>query len=180
MFDLIKNYFFVKRYPFMAATNRWTGKFLGYAFTEMDLIPDGWRKALGKRLCEDISKAFRERGIKKSEWASLITWEDIKEKWGMLCLYAAAPDYILDILDRYEHESICYCMHCGKPARYVTKGWISYLCPNCFADIGKEKGERLTMEHAPKTYRDGSDEFVYVCDYRKAWGIEDDTDGRED
>lgn len=26
---------------------------------------------------------------------------------------------------------MCYCINCGKPVRYVTRGWVSYICEEC-------------------------------------------------
>ena len=40
-----------------------------------------------------------------------------------------------------------YCIHCGKPTKWVTRGWITYICDEC----------------AHKTRRDGTCEIDY-CD----------------
>ena len=130
-----KNFFFLLKYPFYRVYNRWTGKFSGYAYTEYDSIPVGWRIAFGKQLSEDIKKAGKEsrkRLGKHLSWKKLIMFEQIKEKWGELCLYASATSEIDKVLEKYEMLSAYYCISCGKPARYRTSGWITYLCKDCY------------------------------------------------
>lgn len=41
----------VEKYPFLLPRNRWTGKVqedYDYSYTELDGMPDGWRKAFGE------------------------------------------------------------------------------------------------------------------------------------
>lgn len=131
----IHNIFFTLKYPFWKSRNVWTGKFSGYKFTWYDDIPEGWQKAFGKQLSEDIKKAFKKakKHDKKLTWKKAISFQQIKEKWGYLCLYASAVSEIREVLDKYEKLSIDYCIICGKPSEYCTEGWISYLCKSCFA-----------------------------------------------
>ena len=47
----------IERFPFLIPRNRWTGKIpedYDYSYTELDSMPDGWRKAFGEQMCEDI------------------------------------------------------------------------------------------------------------------------------
>lgn len=47
----------IERFPFLIPRNRWTGKVpedYDYSYTELDSMPDGWRKAFGEQMCEDI------------------------------------------------------------------------------------------------------------------------------
>ena len=47
----------IERFPFLMPRNRWTGKVpedYDYSYTELDSMPDGWRKAFGEQMCEDI------------------------------------------------------------------------------------------------------------------------------
>ncbi len=40
----------IERFPFLIPRNRWTGKVpedYDYSYTELDSMPDGWRKAFG-------------------------------------------------------------------------------------------------------------------------------------
>ena len=110
---------------------------LGY--TWLDEIPNGWRKAFGKQLLKDIKKIgkpylkkINEHTGKKYKWKDIIFFEQIKEKYGELRLYASTIEEIQKVLDKYELMSSGYCINCGKPARYVTNGWIEYYCEKCF------------------------------------------------
>lgn len=136
-FVLIRNYIFCLRYPFWTARNVWDGRKLGYRFTQYDQIPCGWRKAFGKQLTKDIAAALRKAKANGCEDPT-IHWQDIKEKWGCLCLYASAPQEVMDVLERYEDISGGYCISCGKPAEYMTKGYILPFCERCFDGYVKE------------------------------------------
>ena len=165
------------KYPFLKERHIWTGKFMGYAYTEDDSIPNGWRIAFGKDLIKDIKKAGKEsrkRLHKHLSWKKLITWEQIKEKYGTLRLYASATEEIMHVLNKYEILSSFYCIDCGKISEYVTKGWIEYYCKDCYlkhtsATTEEEKNKalksgRLTKEDIPciKKYDKKSEEFVEV------------------
>lgn len=144
-FTKIKNYFFIKKYPFMA----WYGDPLypGYpqkkradlGHTWYDEIPCGWRIAFGKKLLKDLKNVIKR--------PKDLQWEQIKEKWGSLCLYASCSDEVQKVLDRYEVMSIGYCISCGKPARYRTRGWVEYYCEDCH----NEKLDLWGKYHEPYT-----------------------------
>lgn len=43
----------IERFPFLIPRNRWTGKVpedYDYSYTELDSMPDGWRKAFGEQM----------------------------------------------------------------------------------------------------------------------------------
>ena len=192
--NYIKNFFFCLKYPFWKSRNVWTGKFCGYSSTFYDWLPDGWRKAFGKELSRDIKKAgklSRKRLKKHLSWKNMLSWHDIKSKYGSLRLSAAATEEIQDVLRRYEILSIGYCEICGKPARYVTSGWIEYLCEDCFKsrlspDVvncdqslnQKLKDQRLTIDDIPKIYEYKNGESCnidikaqYNIDFEDLWGL---------
>ncbi len=154
----IRNYFFCKKYPFWKLTNT-------YSHTWYDSIPEGWQKAFGKQLSNDIKKAGMPFIKKGKKWEQLLSWEQIKEKYGELCLYASASKEIMKVLEKYELLSIGYCIYCGKPARYKTNGWIEYYCEKClekdyrrydkYTDEELEvikKENRLTKKDIPAIY----------------------------
>lgn len=160
-----KNFFFCLKYPFWKSRNVWNDKFSGYGYTWYDDIPAGWRIAFGKQLSDDILKAGKEtrkRLHKHISWKKMISFQQIKEKWGELCLYASASEEIEKVLDYYEHLSQGYCICCGKPARYLTTGWVEFMCEDCFEkhlkshsltdeEIEKEKEEcRLNKKDIPE------------------------------
>ena len=43
---------------------------------------------------------------------------------------------ITDIIDKYEELSAHTCINCGKPAVYMSKGWICPYCEDCIAPTG--------------------------------------------
>ena len=136
----LKNFFFLLKYPFYRAYHRSTGKFCGYSYTEYDAIEDGWKNAFGKALSDDIKlagKLSRERLHKHLSWKKMIQWQQIKEKWGHLCLYASGTQEILDVLNKYEELSKKHCIHCGRSTKYKTTGYMLYLCENCFDEYIK-------------------------------------------
>lgn len=125
-----KKFLFCCKYPFWKMRN-YQGKFIGYDYTYYDLIDLGWQKAFGKELTNDIAKALKADRIPKHKWHNVVYWEDIKEKFGSLCLYCISTDKVLDVLDKYERMSKDYCICCGAPATHVTKGYVIYLCKDC-------------------------------------------------
>ena len=153
-----KNFFFLLRYPFYRVYHRWTGKFCGYSFTEYDDIEDGWKKAFGKELSKEIKlagKASRKRLHKHLSWKKMIQWQQIKEKWGYLCLYASGTKEILDVLGKYEELSKGYCIYCGKPTKYKTTGYMLYLCDNCF--------DECVFSHCKVVNNEMLNEFKEFC-----------------
>lgn len=179
-----KNFIFLSKYPFWKCYNVWTRKFSGYQFTMYDWISNGWRKAFGPALTMDIAEALEKDNIPKRKWTENLQWQDIKQKYGTLRLYASTTKKVQDVLYKYEIASMCYCENCGKPARYVTHGWISYLCEDCFnAGAAKygETGERLSTDYIPTfcSYDKDGNETQYTAlerwgiDFVKMWGLEE-------
>lgn len=69
----------IERFPFLIPRNRWTGKIpedYDYSYTELDSMPDGWRKAFGEQMCEDI----REELV-RAEYLDQYRITQIKEKY---------------------------------------------------------------------------------------------------
>ena len=184
-FRWIRNYFFCLKYPFWRSRNVWTDKPSGYSYTRYEEIPDGWRKAFGKQLSKDLKKALIKDGYLKE-----FRFSQIKEKWGELCLYNFGTGKESGkVIEKYELMSRGYCFICGKPARYVTDGWVSYLCEDCFnREIlsrideknveGVKKQCRLSVKDMPKItiYEDGQGTKLdvykeYGLDFYKLWDI---------
>lgn len=127
----IHNYFLCKKYPFLKSRNVWDGRFLGYAYTEYDQIPDGWRKAFGKQLLKDLKEALIEDKALKT-----FRFTQIKEKYGSLRLYTnfVTPN-VEKVIEKYEKMSEEYCIYCGKPSTHFTKGWILFVCSDCYDKV---------------------------------------------
>mgnify|MGYP001260663766 CR=1 FL=1 len=75
----------IERFPFLMPRNRWAGEVpedYDYSYTELDSMPDGWRKAFGEQMCEDV----REELV-RAEYLDQYRISQIKEKYGTLCWY---------------------------------------------------------------------------------------------
>lgn len=175
----IYNAFLFIKYPFLQPRNVWTGKKY-WDFNKLENIPAGWRKAFGKQLRNDLRKALIKDGILHDFY-----FTQIKEKWGKLCLYnngtGPASEYVIN---HYQELSMCYCINCGKPARYVTDGWIEYLCEDCFDECSNTEMEnyqeyklsrRLTREDITYWIRRDKDgvetKLDYGVDFEKLWDL---------
>lgn len=101
-----------------------------YAYTWLDDVPDGWRKAFVEQMCEEIKQALLEKGGEKSLHEYEIM--QIKEKYGTLRWYDFnAPSKVQDIIDKYEDISADICIKCGESATVMTTGWIRPYCDEC-------------------------------------------------
>ena len=53
----------VEKYPFLLPRNRWTGNVpadYDYSYTELDAMPDGWRKAFGEQMGQEIAEELEK------------------------------------------------------------------------------------------------------------------------
>lgn len=104
--------------------------------TELDAMPEGWRKAFGLKMCEEIKQSLIKTGGRKLLNKYRIC--QIKEKFGGLRWYDNnSTKEIQNIINKYETISEYTCIDCGKSAKYRTKGWIVPLCENCVDDFNK-------------------------------------------
>ena len=128
----------VKRFPFLLPRNRWSGEVAedyNYEYVELDSMPNGWRETFGIEMCERLSAC-----LKKARYSNKYRILQIKEKWGGLRWYDGGvpkkiSEEVRQIIDEYEHKSFSICLHCGKPAKYRTEGYILYLCEGCIKDV---------------------------------------------
>ena len=123
-----------EQYPFLLPRNRWTDeipKDFDYSYTELDAMPDGWRKAFGLQMCEEVKQELIK--INKMDEFRIA---QIKEKFGELRFYTNwVTDEIEAIINKYTKLSRKTCINCGKPATVITTGWISPFCNDCVKDI---------------------------------------------
>ena len=132
-----------KRYPFLRPRNRfddiimwehpkWDWRYSKpYAWTELDDMPDGWRKAFGRQMCEEI-----RRVLVKANYLYDYRIVQIKSKWAELRWYDnGAPSSIYhelqDVIDKYTELSRKTCICCGRPATKLSCGWIDPFCTEC-------------------------------------------------
>lgn len=143
-----------KRYPFLRPRNRfddiimwehpkWDWRYARpYEWTELDAMPDGWRKAFGKQMCEEIRNALIEEN-----YLYKYRIVQIKEKYGSLRWYDwASSKKVQDIIDKYEEISARTCICCGRPATKISKGWISPFCDRC----AEKLSDRVQFEEMEK------------------------------
>lgn len=174
MLKKIKNFFLCLKYPFLRIV-RSKHRTLGYS-TWYDAIPAGWQKAFGIQFCDDLKAA-----LKKDKCLRIFRFTQIKETYGELCIYAKNYRQETDkVLRFYEALSICYCIVCGKPARYKIPGWANYYCEDCIEaallDQHSSKTKvscRLTKADIPKRVAI-KEELRHIYDsinYEELWGI---------
>lgn len=133
------NKWLCERYPFLRPRHVWTGDIMWevpksdwryitpYSWTELDNMPQGWRKAFGEQMCEEIREALIE-----ANYLYEYSITQIKEKYGMLRWYdLGAPKKVHDIIAKYESLSQRTCICCGRPATKISLGWISPYCGKC-------------------------------------------------
>lgn len=143
----MKNKRLCKRYPFLCPRNYFDDTILWkrskhdwryikpYSWTKLDEMPDGWRKAFGEQMCEEI----RETLI-KGNYLYDYRIAQIKEKFAELRWYdEGAPESIYrelqDIIYKYEEISERTCIKCGKPATKISTGWIMPFCDRCADEL---------------------------------------------
>ena len=122
-------------FPWLVPHNRWTDEEIedfDYSWTELDAMPDGWRKAFGEQMCFEIQSVLEETEDEEFEYRIL----QIKEKWGYLHWYDnGAPKDISNklntIIKKYEDLSKKTCIECGAPATKISTRWISPWCDEC-------------------------------------------------
>ena len=171
----IKNLFLIIRFPFLyAGTLRWT---------KLDWMPEGWREKFGIYMCIDMRKALLKDGGLKALFSYRV--DDIKEKYGRLRWYDNwNSDRTEAVVDYYEDLSMCYCISCGKPVRYATRGWVSYLCADCYHQARRYKSdeeqerleqiERLTEKDIPERYTLVNGEYVKdesKVNFKRMWDL---------
>lgn len=136
--EQLKNWILVNKYPFLLP-KYWNAdtmsyevrKDYDYTWTELDEMPDGWRKSFGEMMCEEI----KEELIKYNCLDEYLIIQ-IKEKFGQLRWYDNGTPIgcnVSRIIDKYSVLSENICIICGKPDVPITKnGWISPYCKKCF------------------------------------------------
>ena len=125
----LKNKKILKKYPWLTPVNVWTGKLdkdYDYSYTLADEIPRGWLKAFGWQMIDEINEV-----LKKTR--ASITVEQIKEKYGRLEFYCAAPEEVQRIISDYGCISENICINCGTPDVPMTgKGYVLPMCEKCY------------------------------------------------
>ena len=123
-------------------------------YTELDAMPEGWRKAFGLDICKEIKEELKKHkgALKKYR----IT--QIKEKFGRLEWYDwwSTEKVYKEIKPKYRSLSMKTCINCGKSAEYISKVYVSPYCSDCAKT--KENYVKMTEENA-------WDKALYPGDY---------------
>lgn len=122
-----------EKYPYLMPHNSFTGKVphdYDYSYIEGEYnLPKGWFM-LFLQMCDDIRKPLEESG-QINEFRFL----QVKEKYGsMRCYHSGACEAVTNIIYKYEFLSQQVCSICGKPAVYMTSGYICPYCNDCIKE----------------------------------------------
>ena len=66
----------IEKYPWLQIRNVWTNEKLDDEFTWLDDLPEGWRKAFGLQMAEELDQILR-----KANYQDKYKITQIKEKW---------------------------------------------------------------------------------------------------
>lgn len=129
-----------------------------YSWTILDELPYGWVESFGTQMCEEIQKI-----LKKHHCTSKFRILQAKEKFGALRIYfngvtAKCNNEIREILRKYEELSSKTCYICGKPAKWISRGWI---CPYCDDCAKKNAAERHKAYINPEMIDDDTMELLF-------------------
>jgi hypothetical protein len=118
----------LEKYPFLKARTVKGDIDTKAEFPMMELeIPNGWEK-LFYQMCDDIKPILEQNNLMDKFY-----FIQVKEKYDELRCYTndIEPSSIRVILQKYEYLSKFVCVNCGKPAEFVTFGYIISLCKDC-------------------------------------------------
>lgn len=170
-----KNRKLLKRYPILRPTfYGMVDEEYDYSYTMLDFVCVGWQPFF-LTFCDKVQDHLRAKGIPFDQFHFC----DLKEKWGTLRIDCDANDReLFDMALDAENASMLYCPSCGKPTKYVTSGYVLYLCPECFHKA-KLEGRLLTSEDIPywKEYKHEEDGTVtteikpspYEAQFKAQW-----------
>lgn len=139
----MRNKRIIKQYPFLLPRNVYSDKVpsnYDYEYTEYDALLKGWQIGFGKFLLEDLHEACLKTG-----YLDRLRIEQLKEKYGSMCLYInAAPQEVHDVVRNYEFISQYICAQCGSIHGHVVNdyGWYFSLCRECYEKNNKRREQR--------------------------------------
>lgn len=138
----------VEKYPFIGIRSYNANLIEGTSW--LDYIPDGWAKAFGERLAEDLNTALVKDGLTPTTFVI----EEMKEKFGKLRVYSNGGDNVEQIVDAYADISSVVCTRCGKlPVARLTKGYVEPICKACYeAATGAEDYDKQADNSCKRRY----------------------------
>ena len=150
--DQLKNWILINKYPFLMP-KYWNPETMQYEvdenykynFTLLDEMPDGWRKAFGEMICEEIKQE-----LVRCNYLDEYMITQIKEKYASLRWYDNGTPIgckVLEIIDKYSVLSENICMICGKPDVPMTgDSWFYPLCEKCYCTPNDYRKGDMTEE----------------------------------
>ena len=151
--EQLKNWILCGKYPFLIPRYEWNGEIIeeyDYISIYLDDMPDGWRKAFGKMMCEEIKQE-----LVRCNYLNKYRILQIKEKYGELRWYDNGTPIdckVPEIIDNYSMLSQNICIICGKPdVPIINNGWISPYCKKCYT---------TPSDWYKKEHPDKIDEFI--------------------
>lgn len=144
---LRKNKELVAKYPFLQYRNVFDGELIPIEelnFTYLDDLPKAWRK-ITIDLCEKIKNHLVETN-RLDEYRLI----QVKSKFGYGHWYdCGADEFIEDLVHEWESLTSSTCEWCGKPAKWISCGWISPYCDECKAEALQDSPNMEFDEMAP-------------------------------
>lgn len=108
-------------------------------YNELDAMDEGWKRNFGIQMMDELKEQ-----LKKENYLHKFRIMQIKEKFGGLRFYvSSASDEVYKIISKYENMSFDICLSCGKPAEYITTGWISPYCGDCISEDSKLRAKKI-------------------------------------
>lgn len=168
----------LEKYPILRQRNVYTGEPIDNndEYTYLDAMPQGWAKAFGIPMFEDIQN---EVNTWPKEEQERFFFTDIKEKFGELRVYTShMTDKLFEILEAYCAISRNVCIICGKlDVPMVNRGWISPYCRDCatkadidsleeYDDAVKDERKKIVTMLKFSTVKDGK-EYPFDVDISK-------------
>jgi len=171
-----KNKNLCKHYPYLIPRNIFTDKIIwrhkAYDWTLAKIFEDGWWKAFGLQLCEELRTE-----LLKYNYLKEFRITQIKEKYESLrCYYGPVPkDCEVDaIIDDYSALSENICLRCGKPDTPMLElgDWFMPICEDCYNKNQRRKKRDFGYEPTPYPFWKASeprmpDERSYVITQRE-------------
>ena len=156
----------IERYPFLLPRNPWDDTVeadYDYSYTELDSMPEGWRKAFGNMMMEELREVLIEENFLNG-----FRILEIKEKWGELRLYTNYHnDKIERIIKKYTTLSRNICILCGKPDTHMTYGgWYSPVCEKCYEKTDRDEKTPYSEIVCKNDNGVMSDRFVWVNHFK--------------
>ena len=156
----------IERYPFLLLRNPWDDAVeadYDHSYTELDSMPEGWRKAFGNMMMEELREVLVEENFLDG-----FRILEIKEKWGELRLYTNYHnDKIERIIKKYTTLSRNICILCGKPDTHMTySGWYSPVCEKCYEKTDIDEKTPYSEIVCKNDNGVMSDRFVWVNHFK--------------